>query len=306
VGTSDPKGDTTPAESGESWLTLAAICCVVCILWAGSGIILWPLSNRGEFGDMFGAVNALFSGLAFAGLIFTIHVQRRELSLQRQELSLQRRELEASREVLAQQEATMRSQGQTMADQRFEASLFSLIDSHIRAVDSLQYRGRDGVHIGRAALSALFHEATVLAADDINHRREASGRKQRIRSNVNHVVDSFYAENTNYFSGLRYIFEFVNGSGRADKERYLRLLQTQVTVLDRIVLMMASLADTRTGIRRMLCDFRLLRGFTPTRASDTELSSTTAIWAIATDIIAPEAFAATDATFEEYVADSEL
>ena len=28
-------------------------------------------TNRGQFGDMFGAVNALFSGLAFAGIIFT-------------------------------------------------------------------------------------------------------------------------------------------------------------------------------------------------------------------------------------------
>ena len=28
--------------------------------------------KQGQFGDQFGAVNALFSGLAFAGLIFTI------------------------------------------------------------------------------------------------------------------------------------------------------------------------------------------------------------------------------------------
>ncbi|HWY09838.1 MAG TPA: hypothetical protein VN026_00865, partial [Bacteroidia bacterium] len=38
---------------------------------------------RGVFGDKFGAVNALFSGLAFAGIIFTILLQRKELELQR-------------------------------------------------------------------------------------------------------------------------------------------------------------------------------------------------------------------------------
>ena len=34
---------------------------------------------RGTFGDMFGAVNALFSGLAFAGIIITLYFQRIEL-----------------------------------------------------------------------------------------------------------------------------------------------------------------------------------------------------------------------------------
>lgn len=44
---------------------------------------------RGTFGDQFGAVNALFSGLAFTGLIYTIILQRRDLKLQRDDLRLQ-------------------------------------------------------------------------------------------------------------------------------------------------------------------------------------------------------------------------
>ena len=58
---------------------------------------------RGQFGDLFGSVNALFSGLAFAGLIYTIFLQRRELALQREELKLQREEMAKSREELANQ-----------------------------------------------------------------------------------------------------------------------------------------------------------------------------------------------------------
>lgn len=49
-----------------------------------------PWAVRGQFGDMFGAVNTLFSGLAFAGVIFAIILQSRELSLQRKELALSR------------------------------------------------------------------------------------------------------------------------------------------------------------------------------------------------------------------------
>jgi hypothetical protein len=52
---------------------------------------------------MFGAVNALFSGLAFAGVVFALLVQRVELQLQREELRLAREE--QARLVRAQQES---------------------------------------------------------------------------------------------------------------------------------------------------------------------------------------------------------
>jgi hypothetical protein len=42
---------------------------------------------------MFGVVNSLFSGLALAGVVYAILLQRRELALQREELSMTREEL---------------------------------------------------------------------------------------------------------------------------------------------------------------------------------------------------------------------
>ena len=50
---------------------------------------------------MFGAPNALFSGLAFAGVIYAIILQRNELRLQREDLQLSREELRLTREELA-------------------------------------------------------------------------------------------------------------------------------------------------------------------------------------------------------------
>lgn len=50
----------------------------------------------GLFGDSYGAVNSLFSGLAFAGIIYTIILQKKELSLQRDELMQTRIELQRS------------------------------------------------------------------------------------------------------------------------------------------------------------------------------------------------------------------
>ena len=73
----------------------------VILIWAVSW---WGISQcfqcheeRGTFGDMFGAVNALFSGLAFAGLIITLLYQKEELKLQREELKQTRAELKGQK-----------------------------------------------------------------------------------------------------------------------------------------------------------------------------------------------------------------
>ena len=55
------------------------------------------MGEAGQFGDMFGALNSLFSGLAFAGVVLAIVLQSNELKLQRKELKLQREELEMTR-----------------------------------------------------------------------------------------------------------------------------------------------------------------------------------------------------------------
>lgn len=65
---------------------------------------------RGQFGDSFGGITALFSSLAFAGLIYTIYLQRNELQLQREELKLQREEMTKSREQLSKQVAILKTQ----------------------------------------------------------------------------------------------------------------------------------------------------------------------------------------------------
>lgn len=48
-------------------------------------------SVRGTFGDLFGAVNALFSGLAFAGLLFSLFENRKQIAQQKKRYSLLKR-----------------------------------------------------------------------------------------------------------------------------------------------------------------------------------------------------------------------
>ena len=54
------------------------------------------LTNTGQFGDSFGILTCLFSGLSSVGMIVAILMQREELELQREELQKNREEFEKS------------------------------------------------------------------------------------------------------------------------------------------------------------------------------------------------------------------
>ena len=93
---------------------IANIAGVILAVWLTIGLI--PVlffsdpAARGSFGDMFGAVNALFSGLALAGVVCAILLQREELRLQRQELELTRSELRRTAEAQASSASTLEQQ----------------------------------------------------------------------------------------------------------------------------------------------------------------------------------------------------
>lgn len=69
------------------YLSVAFIFCVMLLtLYFGSNS---NKQDRGTFGDMFGAANALFTGLSFVGLLVTILLQRDDLNSQREDAKLQ-------------------------------------------------------------------------------------------------------------------------------------------------------------------------------------------------------------------------
>ncbi len=94
---------------GLAWLLVSVI-----VLWLVAPVLLFrflgPMEARGQFGDMFGSINALFSALAFAVLIYTMWLQRAELALQRQELVQTREQLRRSAEAHEQAKQVLEGQ----------------------------------------------------------------------------------------------------------------------------------------------------------------------------------------------------
>jgi uncharacterized membrane-anchored protein YhcB (DUF1043 family) len=106
-------------------------------LWYFTGpaafvIVVWGLGwlNKRPF-DIFNAITALFSGLAFAGLIYTLYQQHVELTLQRKELEDTRKELEG-------QKIQLELQNKHFAQQNFETTFFNMLATHRQIVNEME------------------------------------------------------------------------------------------------------------------------------------------------------------------------
>lgn len=96
---------------------------------------IWPidaisLANAGLFGDSFGALNALFSGLGFAGLILTLIYQQTQLKVQQAELNTTQIEL--------------RRQSELFDQQKFDESFFQLLRLFRENLNSLYQKSPSG------------------------------------------------------------------------------------------------------------------------------------------------------------------
>ena len=129
---------------------------IIILGWIGTLLILqdWDAGERGTFGDMFGSINALYSGLALAGIIYTIIIQRSEIKLQSKKIE------ETNKEIKR---------------QRFDASLFSLLSLHQEIVRDLYVTDSAGEAFkGRNAFryfykKAILEEGTGQIEDDLGH-----------------------------------------------------------------------------------------------------------------------------------------
>lgn len=96
---------------GNSILDRWQVSTAILLLLLLSVVALWlwlpryltsTISNL-PYGSSYDALGALFTGLAFAGLVFTIFLQQRQIKLQREDFLSQLEEMKMSREEIARQ-----------------------------------------------------------------------------------------------------------------------------------------------------------------------------------------------------------
>lgn len=135
----------------EYWIALAAV--IVIGLWAGFGYWLHSDAERGTFGDMFGAVNALFTGLASLGMVVAILLQGEQIAMQREELKLQREELAETRRELS-RAASAQEKSQDALAMQARASVINALEQARLLAETVCNRAHEDFGISTAFTSA--------------------------------------------------------------------------------------------------------------------------------------------------------
>lgn len=230
----------------DNWTTRISILLIIIFLWIGCWFLLLnnpylkDYTQRVQFGDMFGVVNSLFSGLAFGGIIYTILLQREELKAQREELRLTKREFI--------------TQNETLRLQRFENTFFNLLNIHNKIVDSLKYTyhtpsgeriDSEGRAIFNDAILSL-SQTTELLGNAKKYSIEDFNKQSLIYKNILNR-DNSLSGLTYYFQSLVSILEFVSSTSllsekedlfkdKENREFYFQLLSSSQSITEKSII----------------------------------------------------------------------
>jgi hypothetical protein len=240
------------------------------LFYAGVLVYLtWPISelsinSSGVFGDSFGLLTSLFSGLAFAGLIITILMQRDELALQREELTLTREELNGQR-------LEMKEQNETLRVQRFENTFFRMLEFLEACRNDIFYQGFQESSVeGRDAVRTLYK----LFVDHSLHDWIREGMEQKktfndeckteegIKGKYKIFYEKEYGEELGqYYRTLYNILKLVDRSDFVDDKRvYTNLVRAQLSRYELSLLFYNCISDFGANkMAPLVKDFRILK-----------------------------------------------
>ncbi len=195
------------------WIGIFTCACWVINLYYGLSL---DVNRRGIFGDMFGAVNALFSGFAFIGVVYAVVLQRKELSISRAEIA-------NSKEIFEQQSFQLQKQNDKTDRQNFESTFFHLVSMLISTAESVYIKRNDlngpvEIH-GANAFDVLKKKLDIAVLPG-----GAVGRIDEIPELISSVLGDSFGYVERWFMSLEGILRYVDNSGIEGKQFYVDTL----------------------------------------------------------------------------------
>jgi len=225
----------------------------VLLMWFLCGYLLYDnTAGRGTFGDMFGAVNALFSGLAFAGIIIALFFQKKELELQRGELAQTREELKGQKEQLKIQNTVFR-------EQAFQTMFFQMLSFHNEIVNSMVFKqdpGRKNFDYIYAQFKRSF-EGQLKQSNVVGE----TNLVQFIAAQFDSFLLSYQSNIGHYFKHLCNILDFVDNNKYSNEEECFNIIKSLLSTSELCLLFYYSLSRSgRPKIGKYVINFKLLEG----------------------------------------------
>lgn len=230
---------------------------IIAIFVVFAWILTWALlgndPDRGTFGDMFGAVNALFSGMAFLGVIFAILLQSKELKLQRKELKFTREELKG-------QKLQLEAQNKTLEKRNYENTFFELLRLHNDITNSIDLVSRSGnITKGRDCFRIFHNRLKESWRGNISTYKNSDEVEK-----INKIYLAFYNEHQSeighYFRSLYNIIKFIDNSKIEDKRLYTNLVRAQLSSYELTLIFYNTLSDMgRDKFMPLIIKYSLLK-----------------------------------------------
>ena len=206
-------------------INILLLALLIILVWYGSGLVMrraFPdTAVSGQMGDMFGAVNALFSGLALAGVVVAIWFQSKELRLQREELEQTRAELIGQKEQLEAQKMVMSKQYDSMAIQQFENSFYQMLKTH-NSLIGMMYDYTDdeydeSVVVGNALFEFVYN---------------------KMRRNFWNGHSLYSEQIMPYLFRVETMLSYIDSSEVKSKDMYIRVLRSNFTACEMRIIKM--------------------------------------------------------------------
>lgn len=219
----------------------SAIACLV--LWIGvtKGIYLLlggDLEAASKNAEMFNAVNALFSALAFVGVIVAVLMQSKELELQREELIETRAELRRSADAQTKSEEALSRQVDTMLLSSYLSALGMLQAAYGTEVldnkHSYSYEPRDKHNAMKAILQQIVDDLKPRIRDlSQQPRKEEPGEQlQAAKARAVRVVSQAVNRLTMISRGREKSYVVVHDAQKAVSMARQEIIDFSSTIID--------------------------------------------------------------------------
>jgi hypothetical protein len=248
---------------------VAALVVIMAVFVLGLAIIrqAWPVQGV-NLGDAYEGLAALFSGLAFIGVIYALAYQRAELRLQREELTL-------TREEMVNQRHEMEAQNLTLAHQRFENSFFQLLRFHRESMQAMRTISYAPIGVFSSAGSPLEDEvlegsrAFRWAVGYLESYFARDGGQPRVEEERLKYIDDYFkplcfsglSDFGHYFRTLYHLIEFVDKDTSVDRVYYVGLVRAQLSTDELALLFYNGLTEQGQGFKSFIEQYALFKNW---------------------------------------------
>jgi len=216
----------------------------VFVLVVGYGAFLmylsWPvqfgnIDKAGVFGDSFGILTSLFSGIAIVLIFMTMLLQKKELASVKKQFEVQ---------------------NTTLKKQNFENTFFQLLRLRNETASTLEIKQGSTTINGKDCFRFMFEK---LAHEYGNFDRHGLDEKTKINQAYNNFYRRFKHEVSYYFRTIHAVVKFIESSedGNENVRFYVNLIRVQLSERELLMIFYHSLDDDRDGLKPLVEKYAL-------------------------------------------------